>query len=113
MRSVPSSTSLRTNPVDTTWSRSAHSPTSPLHSSATGLAENYATARAENLLPIGVAEGCTLLRDLPQDHALTYDDVLLPPGRLIDQLRREQEAYFNLPAAAAKPKPVAALPVGA
>ena len=68
-----------------------------------GLAENYATARAENLLPIGVAEGCTLLRDLPQDHALTYDDVLLPPGRLIDQLRREQAAYFDMPAAAKMP----------
>ena len=60
-----------------------------------GLAENYAVARAENLLPIGVAEGCRLLHDIPQDQALTYHDVALPPGRLIDQLRREQEAYFD------------------
>lgn len=60
-----------------------------------GLAENYDVARAQNLLPLGVAEGCRLRRDLPPDHALTYDDVILPPGRLIDQLRREQEAYFE------------------
>ena len=60
-----------------------------------GLAENYAVARAENLLPIGVAEGCRLLHDIPKDQALTYHDVALPPGRLIDQLRREQEAYFD------------------
>ncbi len=65
-----------------------------------GLAENYATAYAENLLPIGVAEGCTLLRDVPKDQALTYDDVVLPPGRLVDQLRREQLAHFGPPAAA-------------
>ena len=65
-----------------------------------GLAENYATAYAQNLLPIGVAEGCTMLRDVPPDQALTYDDVLLPPGRLIDQLRREQAAHFGPPAVA-------------
>ena len=44
---------------------------------------------------MGVAEGCTLLRDIPQDQAITYDDVVLPEGRLVDQLRREQEAYFS------------------
>ncbi|SHJ59714.1 Predicted homoserine dehydrogenase, contains C-terminal SAF domain [Hymenobacter daecheongensis DSM 21074] len=69
-----------------------------------GLAENYAVARAQNLLPLGVAEGCRLLRDIPKDQALTYDDVLLPEGRLVDQLRQEQEAYFGL---AAQPSPLA------
>ncbi|MFD1871214.1 NAD(P)H-dependent oxidoreductase [Hymenobacter bucti] len=65
-----------------------------------GLAENYPLARQQNLLPIGVAEGCVLRRDIPKDQALTYDDVVLPEGRLIDQLRREQEAYFGRPALA-------------
>jgi predicted homoserine dehydrogenase-like protein len=65
-----------------------------------GLAENYPLARQQNLLPIGVAEGCVLRRAVPKDQVLTYDDVVLPEGRLIDQLRREQEAYFGRPAAA-------------
>jgi predicted homoserine dehydrogenase-like protein len=60
-----------------------------------GLAENYPLARQQNLLPIGVAEGCVLRHDVPKDQVLTYDDVLLPEGRLIDQLRREQAAHFD------------------
>jgi predicted homoserine dehydrogenase-like protein len=59
-----------------------------------GLAENAPIARQENLLPIGLAEGCTLLRDLAQDAVLTFNDVQLPPGRLADQLWREQMARF-------------------
>ena len=44
-----------------------------------------------------MAEGCRLRHDVPPDQVLTYDDVVLPPGRLIDQLRHEQEVYFNPP----------------
>ena len=62
-----------------------------------GLAENYPLARQQNLLPLGVAEGCVLRRDVPKDQALTYDDVVVPAGRLIDQLRREQEEHFGSP----------------
>ena len=69
-----------------------------------GLAENYPLARQQNLLPIGVAEGCVLRHDVPKDQVLTYDDVILPAGRLIDQLRREQDAHFGTPAG---PVPVA------
>lgn len=60
-----------------------------------GQCENADTARAQRLLPYGVAEGCKLKRTIPRDEVLTYDDVELPPGRLIDRLRREQEALFN------------------
>ena len=66
-----------------------------------GLAENYPLARQQNLLPIGVAEGCVLRHDVPKDQVLTYDDVHLPAGRLVDQLRREQEVYFDRRAGAA------------
>jgi predicted homoserine dehydrogenase-like protein len=59
-----------------------------------GLAENAPIARQENLLPIGLAEGCMLLRDVSQDAVLTFDDVQLPPGRLADRLWREQIAQF-------------------
>jgi predicted homoserine dehydrogenase-like protein len=59
-----------------------------------GVAETCAVVRAENLLPMGVAEGCVLRRDVPKDAALTYGDVTLPPGRFVDQLREEQEKLF-------------------
>ncbi len=59
-----------------------------------GLCENADTTRAENLLPLGVAEGCILKHDVPKDKVLTYDDVILPQGRLVDELRNKQSAYF-------------------
>jgi predicted homoserine dehydrogenase-like protein len=59
-----------------------------------GLAENYATARAERLLPIGLAEGCVLTRDLSRDAVLTYDDVVLPVGTDVHRLRAEQDHLF-------------------
>lgn len=60
-----------------------------------GLCENYETAKKENLLPLGIAEGCKLKRDIPKDACLTYDDIELPEGRLIDKLRIEQDEYFS------------------
>lgn len=66
-----------------------------------GLAENSPTARAEDLLPIGLAEGCRLRRDVPKDRVLTFDDVELPAGRLCDELWREQVRHFGLRAPAA------------
>ena len=55
-----------------------------------GEAEKAYIARNERLLPIGAAEGCELIRDVPKDATLTYDDVTLPPGRLVDQLLEAQ-----------------------
>lgn len=46
-------------------------------------------------LPQGLAEGCTLRRNIAQDDVLTYDDVDVPAGRLADQLRAEQYATFR------------------
>ncbi|KJH72007.1 NAD(P)H-dependent oxidoreductase [Aliterella atlantica] len=60
-----------------------------------GQCENADIAQAQNLLPMGLAEGCRLKRDIPRDRVLTYDDVELPPGRLCDKLRSEQNAYFK------------------
>ena len=59
-----------------------------------GECETASTTLEKRLLPIGVAEGCKLLRDVNQDSVLTYDDVELPKGRLIDQLRLEQSERF-------------------
>jgi predicted homoserine dehydrogenase-like protein len=57
-----------------------------------GQAEKAHLARADRLLPIGAAEGCMLIRDVPKDVTLTYDDVAVPPGRLIDRLLEAQRS---------------------
>jgi predicted homoserine dehydrogenase-like protein len=59
-----------------------------------GLCENADTVHAERLLPIGLAEGCRLLRNVPKDSILRYDDVVRPAGRLCDVLRLEQDIQF-------------------
>ena len=56
-----------------------------------GLAENADVTAADRLLPLGLAEGCRLLREVAKDEVLTYDDVELPAGRLADELRAEQD----------------------
>jgi predicted homoserine dehydrogenase-like protein len=59
-----------------------------------GEAENASIAHREDLLPMGLAEACTLLRDVKKDQALSYADVKLPAGRLSDRLRAEQDVRF-------------------
>ena len=60
-----------------------------------GQCENAGIVAQQNLLPIGLAEGCTVTRDIAKDEVLTYDDVNVPAGRLCDQLRQEQNEYFS------------------
>lgn len=55
-----------------------------------GQCENADIAKADKLLPLGVAEGCVSKRNIARDEVLSYEDVDLPPGRLIDKLRVEQ-----------------------
>jgi predicted homoserine dehydrogenase-like protein len=62
-----------------------------------GLAENADVVARDRLLPMGVAEDCRIKRAVPKDQVLTYDDVELPSGRLIERLRREQAEYFHMP----------------
>lgn len=61
-----------------------------------GLCENFNITRQENLLPIGIAEGCKLKKDVPKDQVLTFEDIELPEGRLCDRLRKEQDIYFKV-----------------
>lgn len=58
------------------------------------LIDNFETCLKENLLPMGVAENCKVIRDVPIDTPITYDDIELPPGRQIDELRQEMVQMF-------------------
>jgi predicted homoserine dehydrogenase-like protein len=60
-----------------------------------GLVESYETSAAERHLPIVLNVGCKLLRDIPKDAPIGYDDVILPAGRLCDRLRAEQTQHFS------------------
>ena len=57
---------------------------------AYGLIENRAAARDINALPIAMSEDCVMLRDVAKDQVVGFDDVILPPARLIDRLWQEQ-----------------------
>jgi predicted homoserine dehydrogenase-like protein len=59
-----------------------------------GQCENAEIAHTQRLLPMGLADGCRLKRDVRQDQVLNYEDVELPAGRLCDRLRAEQDAHF-------------------
>lgn len=60
-----------------------------------GMLENADVSQAEGLLPMGLSEGCRLVRSVNKDDPITYADVKLPENRLIDQLRVEQASFFN------------------
>lgn len=68
---------------------------------AFGMIDNADVAQHQNLLPMGLSEGCVLKRDITKDQAISYDDVELPAGRLCDKLRAEQNAHFFAAAEAA------------
>lgn len=55
-----------------------------------GVAERADVTARDALLPIGVAEGCRVLRDIAKDEPIAYADVEVPDGRLVDELRAQQ-----------------------
>jgi predicted homoserine dehydrogenase-like protein len=60
-----------------------------------GQCENADIVSRDNLLPMGLAEGCRLKRPVTKDQVLTYDDVELPSNSISHQLRIEQNDYFG------------------
>jgi len=62
-----------------------------------GQCETAELCYEQHLLPMGLAEGCILTRNVAQDEVITYNDIILPPGRYVDQLREEQNKYFFIP----------------
>jgi predicted homoserine dehydrogenase-like protein len=59
-----------------------------------GQCENADVVARERLLPMGIAEGCRMRAHVGVDQVLTYEDIELPAGRLIDALREEQARAF-------------------
>ena len=60
-----------------------------------GVIENYPAAQSQNLLPMGLTDGCKLKRAITKDTPITYADVELPTNRLADRLYLEQTNYFK------------------
>ena len=59
-----------------------------------GQAENAEVVHRDGLLPMGLAEGCRLKRDMPRDTVLSYEDVITPENRLSNRVREEQNEHF-------------------
>jgi predicted homoserine dehydrogenase-like protein len=62
---------------------------------AFGTIENNDITLRENYLPMGLSEGCKVLRNIPKDSPIRYNDVEIPPNRLCDNLIEEQTEYFS------------------
>ena len=59
-----------------------------------GLIDNATSARAANALPIGLSEGCQLLRDISKDEVVSFADVKCSREGLASELWREQSARW-------------------
>ena len=60
-----------------------------------GVADSAEAVAAGQLLPLGLAARATVVRDVPIDQPLTYDDVELDDGSTILQLRRLQDSLLG------------------
>ena len=59
-----------------------------------GVCETAAIQQKDRLLPMGLAEGCRLKRNINKDEAISWDDVVPPTNDLPHQLRAKQDAKF-------------------
>jgi predicted homoserine dehydrogenase-like protein len=59
-----------------------------------GEADKAESCHADGSLPLGLAEGSVLLRDVARDEVIGIDAVTLPPDRLSVVLRRTQDLRF-------------------
>lgn len=59
------------------------------------LNDDYQIARLENVVPLGLLPGATLLRNIDVDTVVTYDMVELKTDTVLYQLRKLQEAGFG------------------
>jgi predicted homoserine dehydrogenase-like protein len=60
-----------------------------------GVCENHDATSRDRLLPMGLADGCVLQRDVRRGEVLTRDDIEPPDGALVHSLRAEQDQLFG------------------
>lgn len=63
-----------------------------------GMIEKATVAAAENLLPLGLAVGAIMTRDVPLGQAVSYDDVRLDLSQKIVTMRQEQDKMIRVAA---------------
>lgn len=63
---------------------------------AYGLVDNATSARAMMALPIALSEGCVMRRNVSKDEVLSFEDVVMPAGGVVEELWREQNAKWPL-----------------
>jgi predicted homoserine dehydrogenase-like protein len=68
-----------------------------------GLIDNASAASSLGALPISLSEGCILLRDIPKDSVVSFEDVEAPSAGIVDTLWQEQIARW--PRALQRPQP--------
>jgi len=59
-----------------------------------GMIDTAEIVQQEGLLPVGLAEGCRLKRNIAKDQSISYRDIEVPADRLCDKLRAEQDECF-------------------
>lgn len=59
-----------------------------------GVCETAKIQMSDRLLPMGLAEGCRLKRDIGKDEAISWNDVTAPANELPHQLRAKQDARY-------------------
>lgn len=60
-----------------------------------GQCERFDITYREGIVPVGLVEGCKLIRDVKKDQVITYDDIERPVHKLAYRLRMEQDAMFG------------------
>ena len=61
-----------------------------------GMTTTAQKARSGRLVPLGLSQGLTLVRDVPADHQISEGDVRFDESAFIWKLRREQEQVFGV-----------------
>jgi predicted homoserine dehydrogenase-like protein len=59
-----------------------------------GVLENRDIFETGEFLPMGLSEGCRVIRDMARDEPIARCDVEFPAARLADRLRAEQTQMF-------------------
>ena len=59
-----------------------------------GSIDHAAVAQKERLLPLGMAKGCRVVRDIPKDTAISYTDVELPAESVLVKKRNKHDQQY-------------------